>query len=127
MDICIVLDLTYWAPPEFILGHRGGSALAVKYIKAEVEPRLYFNTHISDIMYLLSTLALAALVAVAQAQSLTVANNCGQSVFLYTQNSFGTILNDQTVAAGASLNMGISSNWDGAINVGKVLVFLANA
>lgn len=77
-------------------------------------------------MSLLSTLALAALVTVAQAQSLTVVNQCGESVFLYTQNSFGSIANNVNVAAGASTNMGISSNWDGAINVGELLVFCTN-
>ncbi|KAH0834885.1 Osmotin thaumatin-like protein [Lanmaoa asiatica] len=69
-------------------------------------------------MSLLSTLALAALVTVAQAQSLTVVNKCSESVFLYTQTSFGSIANNVNVAAGASANMGISSNWDGAVNVG---------
>ena len=73
-------------------------------------------------MSLISTLALAALVTVAQAQSLTVDNKCSESVFLYTQNSFGTIDNNVNVAAGASTNMGISSNWDGAINVGELLL-----
>ncbi|EIW80079.1 Osmotin thaumatin-like protein [Coniophora puteana RWD-64-598 SS2] len=66
----------------------------------------------------LFTLAIAAVVSVAQAQSLTVVNSCSESVFLFTQNSYGTIDNDVTVAAGASVDMGISSNWDGAINVG---------
>lgn len=70
-------------------------------------------------MSLLPILALAAVVTVAQAQSLTVDNKCTESVFLYTQNSFGTIDNNVNVAAGTSFNMGISSNWDGAINVGK--------
>ena len=31
---------------------------------------------------------------------------------------FGTIDNNVAVAAGASSNLGISSNWDGAVNVG---------
>ncbi|KAI9567050.1 Osmotin thaumatin-like protein [Boletus coccyginus] len=69
-------------------------------------------------MSLRSTLALAVLVTMAQAQSLTVLNKCSKSVFLYTQTSFGSINNNVNVAAGASANMGISSNWDGAINVG---------
>jgi hypothetical protein len=73
-------------------------------------------------MSLLSSLALAALVTMVQAQSLTVVNKCTESVFLYTQNSFGSIDNNVNVAAGASANMGISSNWDGAINVGELLV-----
>jgi len=76
-------------------------------------------------MSLLSTLALAALVTVAQAQSLTVANKCSESVFLYTQSSYGSINNNVNVAAGASANMGISSNWDGAINVGESLISFA--
>ncbi|EIW80080.1 hypothetical protein CONPUDRAFT_145080 [Coniophora puteana RWD-64-598 SS2] len=66
----------------------------------------------------LFTLAIAAVVSVAQAQSLTVVNSCTESVFLYTQNSDGTIDNDVTVAASGTANMGISSDWDGAINVG---------
>ncbi|KAF8126126.1 Osmotin thaumatin-like protein [Boletus edulis] len=69
-------------------------------------------------MSLLSTLALAALVTLAQAQSLTVVNKCSESVFLYTQTSFGTIQNNVNVPAGATQNLGISSNWDGAVNVG---------
>ena len=73
-------------------------------------------------MSLLSTLALAALAAVAQAQSLNVVNKCTETVFLYTQTSFGTINNNVFVAAGASANLGISSNWDGAVNVGESLV-----
>ncbi|KAI9455402.1 Osmotin thaumatin-like protein [Boletus coccyginus] len=67
-------------------------------------------------MSLRSTLALAVLVTMAQAQSLTVLNKCSKSVFLYTQTSFGSINNNVNVAAGASANVGISSNWDGAIN-----------
>ena len=74
-------------------------------------------------MSLLSTLALATLAIVAQARSLTVSNECSESVFLYTQTSFGTIRNNVNVAAGASANMDISSNWDGAINVGELFVF----
>jgi len=54
----------------------------------------------------------------AQAQSLVVVNRCGENVFLFTQTSFGNIANDVTVAPGASTDMGINSNWDGAINVG---------
>ncbi|KAF9226408.1 Osmotin, thaumatin-like protein [Gyrodon lividus] len=69
-------------------------------------------------MSLLSALALAALATVATAQSLNVVNKCSESVLLYTQTSFGTINNYVNVAAGASANMGISSNWDGAVNVG---------
>ena len=52
-------------------------------------------------------------------QSLSVTNKCDYSVFLFTQTSDGTVSNDLTVAAGASQDMGISSNWDGAINVGE--------
>ncbi|KAF8137369.1 Osmotin thaumatin-like protein [Boletus edulis] len=66
-----------------------------------------------------SFIALAAgTVAVVHAQSLTVVNQCSESVLLFTQTSFGTIDNFVNVGAGASANMGISSNWDGAINVG---------
>ena len=64
-------------------------------------------------------LSLVAFAAYATAQSVTVVNQCSESVFLFTQTSFGTISNDVTVAAGATQNMGISSNWDGAINVGQ--------
>lgn len=77
-------------------------------------------------MSLLSTLALAAFVTAAQAQSLTVLNKCTESVFLYTQTSFGTIQNNVNVAAGASANLGISSNWDGAVNVGEPSVSLTD-
>ncbi|KAG1885016.1 Osmotin thaumatin-like protein [Suillus subluteus] len=69
-------------------------------------------------MAILSALILAAIVTVAQAQSLTVVNSCTESVFLNTGTSYGTIDNDVTVAAGQSANLGISSDWDGAINVG---------
>ena len=76
-------------------------------------------------MSLLSILSLAALVTVAQAQSLTVLNKCSKSVFLFTQTSYGSIKNNVNVAVGASVNMGISSNWDGAINVGESLISFA--
>ena len=65
----------------------------------------------------------AATAAVARAQSLTVANHCGESVLLFTQTSFGSIANYVNVGAGGSVNMGISSNWDGAINVGQWSTF----
>lgn len=61
---------------------------------------------------------LAAIVTVAQAQSLNVVNSCSETVFLFTQTSYGSIDNDVTVGAGQSANLGISSNWDGAVNVG---------
>lgn len=64
-------------------------------------------------------LSLAVLAAYASAQSLTVVNKCSESVFLFTQTSFGTIDNDVTMAAGATQSLGISSNWDGAVNVGE--------
>lgn len=70
-------------------------------------------------MSLISTLAFAAFVTVAQAQSLTVVNKCSESVFLYTQTSYGSIDNDVTVASGGSANLGISSNWAGAVNAGE--------
>ncbi|KAF7296510.1 hypothetical protein HMN09_01057800 [Mycena chlorophos] len=66
-------------------------------------------------------IAFAALVAVAAAQSLVVNNLCSIPVFLFTQTGSGqgSISNDITLAAGQTgFNMGISSNWDGAINVG---------
>ncbi|KAF7968395.1 hypothetical protein HWV62_30675 [Athelia sp. TMB] len=68
--------------------------------------------------FALSIAAVAALAAMANAQSLNVVNKCSEDVFLFTQTSFGTIATDVTVAAGASTNMGISSNWDGAISTG---------
>jgi hypothetical protein len=70
-------------------------------------------------MATLSALVLAAIVAVAQAQSLNVVNSCSESVFLYTETSYGTVDNNVNVAAGQSANLGISSNWDGNVNVGK--------
>ncbi|KAG8216518.1 hypothetical protein J3R82DRAFT_6634 [Butyriboletus roseoflavus] len=54
----------------------------------------------------------------AQAQSLIVVNQCGELVFLYTRTSFGTIANNVNVTAGTSVNMNISSNWEGAVNAG---------
>ncbi|KAG2143043.1 Osmotin thaumatin-like protein [Suillus clintonianus] len=69
-------------------------------------------------MSTLSALILAAIVTVAQAQSLNVVNSCTESVLLNTGTSFGTIDNNVNVAAGGSANLGISSDWDGAINVG---------
>ncbi|KAF8839657.1 Osmotin, thaumatin-like protein [Paxillus ammoniavirescens] len=69
-------------------------------------------------MSLISALALSALVTLSRAQSLNVVNKCGESVLLFTQSSFGTVANYVNVAAGASANLGISSNWDGAVNVG---------
>ena len=62
---------------------------------------------------------LSTLLVSAAAQSLNVVNQCGEEVFLFTQTSFGTIANNLQVPAGATQNMGISSNWDGAVNVGK--------
>ncbi|KAI9567057.1 hypothetical protein HD554DRAFT_2024441 [Boletus coccyginus] len=69
-------------------------------------------------MSLCSTLALTVLVTMAQAQSLTISNKCFKSIFLYIQTSFSSINNNVNVAASASANMDISSNWDGTINVG---------
>lgn len=62
---------------------------------------------------------IAAVATLAHAQSLNVVNSCPHSVFLYTQSSFGTIDNNVAVAAGQSANLHISSNWDGAVNVGE--------
>jgi hypothetical protein len=77
-------------------------------------------------MAILSTLVVAAIATVAQAQSLNVVNSCSEAVLLYTQSSFGTVNNNVNVAAGASANLGISSNWDGAVNVGKCVTTLFN-
>ncbi|KIJ45428.1 hypothetical protein M422DRAFT_67199 [Sphaerobolus stellatus SS14] len=66
----------------------------------------------------LSLTAAAVFIARAQAASLNVVNKCNIPVFLFTQSSSGTIANNLNVAAGATQNMGISANWNGAINVG---------
>ncbi|EIW77976.1 Osmotin thaumatin-like protein [Coniophora puteana RWD-64-598 SS2] len=63
-------------------------------------------------------LAVAAVAAVANATSLKVVNKCSESVMLFSQSSYGTIDNNVNVAKGATRDMHISSNWDGAINVG---------
>lgn len=67
----------------------------------------------------LSLLALVAVATTANGQSLTVVNKCSESVLLLTQTSYGSVDNLVNVGAGASVDMGISTNWDGAINVGK--------
>lgn len=67
------------------------------------------------------TALISALAVAVTAQTLNVHNNCGEQVFLFTQTSFGSIANNVFVNPGATQNMGISSNWDGAINVGKWL------
>ncbi|KAG1717533.1 Osmotin thaumatin-like protein [Suillus paluster] len=69
-------------------------------------------------MTALSAFILAAIATVAKAQSLTVVNSCSESVFLYTQTSYGSVANNINVSSGRSANLGISSNWDGAINIG---------
>ncbi|KAF7976506.1 hypothetical protein HWV62_6311 [Athelia sp. TMB] len=69
-------------------------------------------------MFALSVAAVAVLTGFANAQSLHVVNKCSSSVFLFTQTSYGSIDNNVVVAAGATQPMGISANWDGAINVG---------
>jgi hypothetical protein len=63
-------------------------------------------------------LAALAIASSAAAQSLHVVNKCQFPVFLYTQTSYGSILNNINLAAGATQAMGISSNWAGAINTG---------
>ncbi|EIM88938.1 Osmotin thaumatin-like protein [Stereum hirsutum FP-91666 SS1] len=70
---------------------------------------------------MLSSLLLIAAAAVgsASAQSLKVVNQCPETVFLFTQTSFGSIANNVQVAAGATQDMAISTDWDGAINVGS--------
>jgi hypothetical protein len=75
-------------------------------------------------MTIISALVFATIVTVAQAQSLNVVNSCGEDVLLYTQTSFGTVNNNVNVAAGQSANLGISSDWDGAVNVGKYVISL---
>lgn len=77
-------------------------------------------------MAILSALVLATIVTVARAQSLTVLNKCSESVFLYTSTSYGSIDTNVNIAQGQSANLGISSNWDGAINVGKCVTHLAS-
>ena len=72
----------------------------------------------SSLMLTLSVLGLMATAATATAESLAVVNRCSESVLLYTQTSFGSIANYVNVDAGAAVNMGISTDWDGAINVG---------
>lgn len=68
---------------------------------------------------MLSALLVAAVAAgSASATSLKVVNECTQELFLFTQTSYGSVANNVAVAAGATLDMGISSDWDGAINVG---------
>ncbi|KAI9567061.1 Osmotin thaumatin-like protein [Boletus coccyginus] len=64
-------------------------------------------------MSLLSTLALTALVTVAQAQSLTINNKCSKSVFLFTQTSYGSIKNNMNIGSGASVNMDIRLTFIG--------------
>jgi len=81
-------------------------------------------SHPTITMATLSVLVLAIVATVAQAQSLTVINFCSEAVFLSTGTSYGTINNNVNVAAGRSANLGISSNWDGAINVGKCVIAL---
>ncbi|KAF9069968.1 thaumatin [Rhodocollybia butyracea] len=65
-----------------------------------------------------SLLALALAAVSVAGQSLNVVNNCGESLFLFTQTSFGTIDTNVIVNAGTTTSLGISSNWDGAVNVG---------
>ncbi|KAG9313528.1 Osmotin thaumatin-like protein [Chiua virens] len=69
-------------------------------------------------MFSLSLLAVVATAVTANAQSLNVYNQCDQEVLLFTQTSYGSIDNYVYVDAGATVDIGISSNWDGAVNVG---------
>lgn len=62
-----------------------------------------------------------------RAQSLTVVNSCSFGVFLYTTNSYGSIDQNVQVGAGVTTDLGISSDWDGAINVGKSISDAHNA
>jgi hypothetical protein len=51
--------------------------------------------------------------------SLVVYNGCGGlPVFLYTQSSYGSIAQNVVLQPYDTVNMDISSNWAGAINVG---------
>ncbi|KAG2110328.1 Osmotin thaumatin-like protein [Suillus discolor] len=68
-------------------------------------------------MAILSALVLTTIVTVARARSLVVVNNCSESVFLYMSTSYGSIDTNVNIAQGQSANLGITSNWDGAINV----------
>ena len=67
---------------------------------------------------LTSTLVALAIASVARASSLTVVNKCTEGVLLNTQSSHGNIANNVQLGAGKTTNMHISSDWDGAINVG---------
>jgi hypothetical protein len=60
----------------------------------------------------------ATLLAFVNAASLNVVNQCGSDLFLFTQSSFGTINQNVDIAAGTTVNMDISDDWDGAVNVG---------
>lgn len=88
-----------------------------------------FLTSLHKMTRLFNFTLISALAAIVSAQTLNVVNKCQQSVFLNTVSSSGTIANDVTLAAGATRNMGISSNWNGAINVGKYLdsMYASNA
>lgn len=70
-------------------------------------------------MFRILPLAIAAVATMSRAQSLTVVNSCSFGVFLYTTNSYGSIDQNVQVGAGVTQDLGISSDWDGAINVGK--------
>jgi len=65
-----------------------------------------------------ASVLLSILLSSVAAQSLNVVNKCGEEVFIFTQNSVGSIANNVQIPAGATQDMGISNNWDGAINVG---------
>jgi hypothetical protein len=69
---------------------------------------------------LTSTLVALAVASVARASSLTVVNKCSEGVLLNTQSSYGTIDNNVNLGAGSTHNMHISSDWDGAINIGML-------
>lgn len=67
----------------------------------------------------LSVLVVAALAAVANAQSLNVVNSCTEDIFLYTATSDGKISPNIVAPAGKTTDMGISTDWDGAISAGE--------
>lgn len=69
-------------------------------------------------------LLLAVFMAAVNSQSLTVVNSCTEDVLLFTQTSDGTVDQDVALAAGATTDLGISSDWDGAVNVGEHMLII---
>lgn len=72
-----------------------------------------------------SSLLIAALLVLnVRAASLKVFNKCTGTVFLNTASSSGTIAGNVLLGAGKTADMRISSNWNGAINVGVLRDFI---